>query len=78
MYQVLCFTAAHMQTTLWVIPGAFVDDDLYKGLMFLALLMSREMEAKMIQLFMVVAMGCFAASSPFLQWSGYCLILTPS
>jgi hypothetical protein len=69
----------NMQMTLWIwmIPVAFVNDNLYKGLPFLALPKMRTIEVMMMKLVMVVAMGCFAASSASSQWSIHCLILTP-
>ena len=55
---------------LWVIPVAFVDDDLCKeGLPFLAYSTRGVIEAMIMKLVMVVAMECFAASSALLQWS---------
>jgi hypothetical protein len=69
----------NMQMTLWIwmIPVAFVNDNLYKGLPFLASPKMRTIEVMMMKLVMVVAMGCFAASSASSQWSIHCLILTP-
>ena len=54
-----------------------MDDVLREGLLFLALLTRRAIEGMMMRLVMVVAMGCFAASSASMQWSVHCLILTP-
>jgi hypothetical protein len=67
----------NMQMTLWVIHVAFVDDDLREGLPFLASSTRGAIEAMMMKLVMVVAMGCFAAASASLQWSIHCLILNP-
>jgi len=58
----------NMQMTLCVIPVvAFVDDDIRKGLSFLASSTRGAIEVMMMKLVMVVAMGCFAASSASLQ-----------
>ncbi len=67
----------NMQMTLWVIPVAFVNDDLCKGLLFLVSLTRGAIEVMMMKLVMVVAMGCFVASSASSQWSVHCLILSP-
>ncbi len=53
-----------MQTTLWVIPDAFVDDILCKGLLFMVLLARGEMEAMMMKLVMVK----FSAPLPRIVW----------
>jgi hypothetical protein len=39
----------NMQMTLWVIPVAFVGDDLCQGLLFLALSTRETMEAMMMK-----------------------------
>ena len=46
-----------MQTTLGVIPDAFVDDVLCKGLLFLVSLTRGAIKTMMLRLIMVVAMG---------------------
>jgi hypothetical protein len=50
-------------TTPWGNPVAFVDNNLREGLPFFAVSTRRAIEAMMMKLIMVVAMGCFAASS---------------
>ena len=58
-----------MQTTVGVIPDAFVDDVLHEGHLFLASSMRRKITiyAMLLRLNMVVAMGYFPASMSFLH-----------
>jgi len=52
------------------------DDNLCEGLLFLVSLTRGLKESMMMKLDMVVAMGCFAASSASSQWSVHHLVLT--
>jgi hypothetical protein len=65
-----------LQTTPWGNPVAFVDNNLCEGLPFFAASTRRAIEAMLMKSRMVVAMGCFAASSASFEWSSYHLILT--
>jgi hypothetical protein len=67
----------NLQTTPWGDPVAFVDNNLCKVLLFFAALTRWAIEAMMMNLTMVVAMGYFATSSASLQRSSHNLILTP-
>jgi hypothetical protein len=66
-----------LQTTPWGNPVAFVDNNLRECLPFFAASTRWTIEAMMMKLIMVVAMGCLAASSASLEWSSHHLVLTP-
>jgi hypothetical protein len=53
-----------------------VDNNICKGLPFFAVATRQAIEAMMMKLIMVVALGCFAAFSASSQWSSHHLILT--
>jgi hypothetical protein len=57
-----------MQTTLGLIPEAFVDDVLREGLLFLVSLTTRgAIKVLLLRLIMVVAIGYFSASTSSLH-----------
>jgi hypothetical protein len=56
-----------MQTTLGEILDAFVDDVLLESLLFLVSFTGGAIKAMMLRLIMVVAMGCFPASTSSLH-----------